>query len=151
MRRILSALGMLSLLMACSAQETSPDRSAISEDTTKVSPEQVFNCASAGGITPSNIIYDSSSIQITPPEHSVYKSKGYWRIRLQPGNDHKDALVIILGKSKKALEWIHEAETASNNPTFICISLEDVEKDTYEYSVSIQGIGTIDPRVIVKD
>ncbi len=96
-------------------------------------------------------MYGSSSIKITPPEHSVFKSKGYWRIRLQPENGYEDALVTILGKSKQALEWIHEAETAPTNPTFICISLEDVEKGTYDYSVSIEGIGTIDPRVIVKD
>jgi hypothetical protein len=96
-------------------------------------------------------MYGGSSIQITPPEHSVFKSKGFWRIKLQPGNGYEDALVTILGKSKKALEWIHTAETASTNPTFICISLEDVATGTYEYSVTVEGLGTIDPRVIVKE
>ncbi len=68
---------------------------------------------------------------------------------LQADNDFKDAIVTITGKTAES-NWINVSGKASDSTElFVCVPDGLPVGKEYYYSVSVQGVGFVDPRAKV--
>jgi hypothetical protein len=98
--------------------------------------------------------YGDSRIEVT---HRInVKKNKFFKLRLDPSNSSADPVdfttmnVYLFGSTADA-QWLNETYNADgqNQKDFdICASAPVGE---YKYMVVIPGIGTIDPRIVIKD
>jgi len=136
MRQLISALAILLFLSGCAAQGGG----------LKV-PKRVTEVCDSSGIAPSFVKYGESHLSAKAVQNIRNKKK--WRIKLQADNDYKDAIVTITGKTADA-NWIAASGKASvSAELFICVPDGLAIDSEYYYSVTVQGVGYIDPRAKV--
>ncbi len=141
MKRILfvSALSLLSV--ACAPGITVPD-----------------GCAELGGRKSVTVKYGDGGITVVAMRN--VKRTSVFIIKLKPtSNDYKDNKVTIDGKSVSPggagvahPDWLDTSDAYNTRKKFIYCTPE-VPKDTkqdYKYSVEVDGVGMIDPRVKVE-
>jgi len=98
------------------------------------------------------IKYGDSSIQVTPK--SNVKRRGEIIYDLKPeqnpqsGIDYETVLVTVNGKTASDI-WLNAAGTKAGPDLFICVD-ENQPFGDYDFSVTVTGVGTIDPRVHVE-
>ena len=141
MKRILfvSALSLLSV--ACAPAITVPD-----------------GCAEHGGPKSVTVKYGAEGITVEPKKN--VKRKSVFIIKLKPtSNDYKDKVVTIDGKSVSpggagvaSPDWLDTSDAYDTRKKFIYCTpeLTDERDQDYTYSVEIEDLGLIDPRVIVE-
>jgi len=104
------------------------------------------NCDDSG-IAPSFVKYGDSHLSAKAVQNIKKKTK--WRIKLQADKDYADAIVTIIGKTADS-KWINTWGKASDSPEiFICVPDGLSIGKEYYYSVSVQGVGFVDPRAKV--
>lgn len=101
------------------------------------------------------IHYGDSELRVTPPVQNVHKT-GDFKLRLQPSRKHSDLVdykeIKVTVKGKPGFEWIDEQTTTFNtsNTIIYCAPESPVDVDQY-YEVTIEDVGTLDPRVVIRD
>ncbi|MGI9264359.1 MAG: hypothetical protein ACR2QU_05490 [Gammaproteobacteria bacterium] len=95
------------------------------------------------------IDYDDSKIKIRPKVLNVKKKKKF-EIRLDPDKGFEDRLVTITPKTGSPA-WLSGSGKVSDNtdPIVICVEDPAVIDDEYHYTVTIEDLGVVDPRVRV--
>ena len=137
MQRLTLAVALLVLATGCAAQQPKT-----------VNPADPSDACDAKGVSPSDIKYGNAYI-IIKPVHNVKKKK-QWRIKLKPEAGYETAIVIIKGKTADA-NWINKTAQASvDDEIYICVP-EDIALGDYFYSVTVLGVGEIDPRIKVEN
>jgi len=136
MQRLTSTLATLLLLLGCAAQSSS-----------LAVPKRVTEICDSSGIAPSFVKYGEAHLSAKAVQN-IRKNKK-WRIKLQADNDYEDAIVTITGKTADA-NWIAASGKASDSSElFICVPDGLTTGNEYYYSVTVQGVGYIDPRAKV--
>lgn len=110
------------------------------------------DCAGKGRVF-IDIAYGDAKIAVTPKAKA--KQKGEIVYRLKPdkkpasGIDYKNVDVIIDGKTSSD-DWLDASEKFGNgkNKVFVCVD-QNQPPGPYNFSVTVPGVGTIDPRVDV--
>jgi len=141
MQRLNFLLTIVLLATGCAAQQTEPSDPG----------NEPEGCEGNYPANPSWIKYGKSELSVKETQ-SVQRKK-VWRIHLQPtpNSGLDDALVIITGKTPDALTWINKSGKKSDDPyIWICVPDETSPGDYY-FSVTVVGVGTIDPRVTVEE
>ena len=141
MKRILfvSALSLLSV--ACAPGITVPDE-----------------CAQLGGPKSVTVKYGDGGITVVPKKN--VKRKSVFIIKLKPtSNDYKDNVVTIDGKSVtpggegvEHPDWLDTSDAYNTRKKFVYCA-PDLPNETpqdYAYSVAVEDLGMIDPRVKVE-
>jgi len=141
MKRILfiSALSLLSV--ACDPAITVPD-----------------GCAELGGPKSVTVKYGVDGIEVE--EQKNVKRKSVFIIKLKPtSNDYKDNKVTIIGESVTpggagviGPNWLDTSDAYDTRKKFIYCTPELTDKtdQNYKYSVEVDDLETIDPRVTVE-
>lgn len=136
MRQLLSALAILLFLSGCTAQSGG----------LKV-PKRVTEVCDSSGIAPSWVKYGEAHLSVKKVQNIKKKKK--WRIKLQADSGYEDAVVTITGKTADA-NWISASGMESvSDELFICVPDGLNVDDEFYYSVTVQGVGYIDPRAKV--
>ena len=112
-----------------------------------------MNCEGANG-PDIHIRYGDSKIDVT---HKVkVKPDGRLVLRLHPDAksdekvDYKKLDISLVGKDANS-QWINTTLNAGDkNSSKAVICVDNREQGTYEYLVTVPGVGTIDPRVDVE-
>lgn len=97
------------------------------------------------------IRYGDSMIEVTPKVDANKKDNDRLLIELKPKTGYESVVIEIRGKNQKS-QWINmsiAADQANNRKFPFCI--DDIEVGTYEYKVTVPDVGTIDPRVHIKN
>jgi hypothetical protein len=140
MKRVLlvSALSLLSV--ACVPAVTVPD-----------------GCSELGGPKSVTIKYGASGITVVPQQN--VKRRSVFIIKLKPtSNDYKDNVVTIDGKSVTPggagvadPDWLDTDDPYNTRKKFVYCTpdLTDKTSQDYTYSVEVEGVGLIDPRLEV--
>lgn len=117
----------------------------------------------AVGVT--NILYRDSSLEVKPPVTKIGKGTK-WRFHLQPRSfsteddlseedikeafapaDYDDAIVTIKGKTGTPFDnWLHVSGTRVDSPLTVCVPDRLEEGDTVFFTVTVESVGTLDPR-----
>ena len=141
MKRILfvSALSLLSV--ACAPGITVPD-----------------GCAERGGPKSVTVKYGAGGITVVPRKN--VKRTSVFIIKLKPtSNDYKDNIVTIDGKSVSPggagvahPDWLDTSDAYNTRKKFVYCTpdLPNETSQDYTYSVAVDGVGMIDPRVKVE-
>jgi hypothetical protein len=154
MQRFILSFALFSLAAACAAQEEKgldPDSQRDVPDLpdlVKLEPDcdpHVRN----GKVQRSGIKYGDAFVIVTPI-HGVARGK-QWRIRLRPKQGYDNAMVTIKGKDPDS-SWIDKTAVASiDSVVVICVPDDLVLGNFYRYYVTVENVGTIDPRVTVDE
>lgn len=108
------------------------------------------------------IDYAAASISVTP---KIKAKKGtYFEVILNPVNsapdpedpnpiDFKKLNVYFFGATSDAawLNAVYNADGANKKVFEVCANAPGLEAREYKYNVVIPGVGTIDPRIVIKD
>ena len=108
------------------------------------------------GQTLIKIGYGDSYLEATP--RGSTKRKGEIVYKLEPkknqpsGIDYSTVVVAIEGKRNPEDKWLDKDATAGNgkNKIFICVD-ENQPNGGYGFNVTVPGVGTIDPRIDVRN
>jgi hypothetical protein len=153
MQRLLLSLALFSLAAACAAQEEKgldPDEQENVQnlpDLEKLEPD--CDPDERNGKTQRSGIKYGDAFVIVTPIHGVARGK-QWRIRLRPKQGYDNAMVTIKGKDPDS-SWIDKTAVASiDSVVVICVPDDLVLDNFYRYYVTVENIGTIDPRVKVE-
>lgn len=135
----ISALSLLSV--ACAPEITVPD-----------------GCAELGGPKSVTVKYGAEGIEVEPRKN--VKKKSVFIIKLKPtSNEYKDKVVTIDGKSVipggagvANPDWLDTSDTYNTRKKFIYCTpdVPDKTDQDYKYSVEVEDLGLIDPRVKVE-
>ena len=151
MTRTIALLAACALFAACVTTPASPDGQA--GPVGPNGPDDHHECT-ANSESMVVVNYGDSSIKVTHKIH-VKKNKNF-KLRLNPANSSADPVnyttmnVYVFGSTADA-QWLNEVYNANgaNQKDFtICA---DAPVGEYKYMVVIPGIGTIDPRIVIKD
>jgi len=141
MRQLNLVIAVLMLATGCAAQQAAPP----------VPTPQPAACEGEHPVQPSWIKYGNAELSVKPNQN--VHTKKYWRIHLQPhpqsGLD--DALVFVTGKTPDALTWINASGRKSDSQYIVICVPEGTTVGDYYFSVTVVGVGTIDPRVRVEE
>lgn len=140
MQRLTLVTTILMLATGCAAQQAAPP----------VPTPQPVTCEGEHPAQPSWIKYGNAKLSVKPNQ-GVHKKKN-WRIQLQPDPQSglDDALVIVTGKTPDALTWINKSGKKSDSQYIVICVPEGTALGDYYFSVTVVGVGTIDPRVRVE-
>ena len=100
------------------------------------------------------IKYGGSSIEVT--HRMKVKKNKFFKIRLDPENTNSDPVdykimdVHVIGSTMDAawLNAVYNADGQNHKDFDVCA---DAPVGEYKYLVVIPGIGTIDPRIVIKE
>ena len=126
------------LLSAC--ETTAPvNRPKPSADCEKLSPETTW------------IKYGDSNLSAKPI--TKIGKKSFWRFKLQPDNngpvDYDNAVVTITSKTPQYAWLSVSGKRAESSDLIVCVP-DGLELGTVvEYMISVQWVGTLDPRGVV--
>ncbi len=125
-----------------------------------VTTEDVPGCEKLGGQKSVTISYSERGITVTP--HRSVKRKSVFIVRLDPKTkSDRERVVTIVGMSVtpggdgvKDPNWLDTSDNYNTRKRFAYCSPDtpaDEEKkaQVYKYSVDVEGLGLIDPRVEV--
>jgi len=100
-------------------------------------------------IVPVHVVHASSSITVTPPFVVICGGKMLTLDIVPPNRLGVGKVVTAPESSDPNAAWLNNANTP--NPNQIAIKVPTVPATTtFKYSVEIEGLGKIDPRVRVK-
>lgn len=101
------------------------------------------------------IHYGDSELRVTPPVREVHR-RGNFTLRLQPDSKESDLVdfedVSVTVKGKTGADWITEKSEKHNESRTITYCVPADEPEEYQmYEVTVEGVGTLDPRVRIRD
>lgn len=125
-----------------------------------VTTEDVANCENLGGAKSVTVTYGDGGITVVP--HKTVKRRSVFIIKLKPtSNSYKDRVVTIDGKSVSPggngvadPNWLDTSDNYNTRKKFAYCTPDTPDDETtrdqvYTYSVDVEGLGLIDPRVEV--
>ena len=140
MQRLTLVISILMVASGCAALQATPP----------VPTPQPVACEGEHPVQPSWIKYGKAELSVKPSQN--VHTKKFWRIQLQPNPQSglENALVIVTGKTPDALTWINASGKKSDSPYIVICVPEGTAVGDYYFSVTVVGVGTIDPRVRVE-
>lgn len=107
-------------------------------------------CAGTGKVK-IEIKYGDSYIQVTPKANTKRRGEIIYDLKPeqnpQSGINYDAVLVTVNGKTATDV-WLNTTGTAAGGDPFICVD-QNQAFGNYDFSVTVTGVGTIDPRVEV--
>jgi len=93
------------------------------------------------------IRYGDSRIEVTPKLHVGKKKDAAFIVILHPERGYEDREVHLFGKDGSNWPNLKISEASDGRETRVDIT--DLEEGEYPYGVKIEGLGEIDPRIVI--
>ncbi len=110
----------------------------------------------SNGKSPVNVFYGDSQLRVEPPFVSVKKHTSI-EFKLNPvkspgndpaGVDYDEIIVTIMGKNTEG-NWLNVSGKGKGAKFVVDAPDPGATACTYEYTVTVQGVGQLDPRAEV--
>ena len=94
-----------------------------------------------------SIRYGDSRIEVTSKLHVSKRDDGEFIVILHPEKGYEDRQVHLIAKDGS--DWPNRTISATSNGRQTRIDITGIKLGDYEYAVKIDGIGVIDPRIVI--